>query len=58
MALALTRRENESITISTSEGDIVVEVTGINGGQVRMAVTAPRSINIARSELLEYESDT
>lgn len=49
MALALTRRPGESITLSTDNGDITVEVSEVNGHQVRLAITADKSVNIARN---------
>ena len=47
--LVLTRKVGEKIII----GDIVVTVTEIRGDRVRLGIDAPRSINIARGELLD-----
>lgn len=53
MALALARRPGESITLDTDNGEITIEVSEINGLQVRLAVTADKSVEIVRTELLE-----
>jgi carbon storage regulator len=45
----LSRRKNESLVI---DGRIRVTVIGIRGGQVRVAIEAPREVPIARSELV------
>jgi carbon storage regulator len=46
--LVLTRRPGESITIGE---DIVVTVISASGGQVRLGITAPRSIQVLREEI-------
>lgn len=48
--LILQRKKNQSITIGS---DITITVTDIGNDQVKLAIDAPRSIPIARSELLE-----
>lgn len=48
MSLLLTRRIGESITIGD---DIKVTVAGIQGGQVRIAITAPREVSVHREEV-------
>lgn len=48
--LILQRKKNQSITIGS---DITITVSDIGGDQVKLAIDAPRSIPIARSELLE-----
>lgn len=48
--LILQRKKNQSITIGS---DITITVSDISGDQVKLAIDAPRSIPIARSELLE-----
>ncbi|QEW08511.1 carbon storage regulator [Nitrincola iocasae] len=35
--------------------DICLTVTCINGGQLRFGITAPKEINIVRSELIDKE---
>ena len=46
--LVLTRRISESINIGD---DIIVKVIDIQGGQVRIGITAPKDVHILRSEL-------
>lgn len=48
--LALTRKPGQSIQIGD---DIVVTVVGLSGANVRLAITAPRDVNIARTELTQ-----
>ena len=52
MALVLTRRKGESIFIGD---DIEVTVVCVNGKQVKIAIKAPREVNIVRDELLGRE---
>lgn len=47
--LCLTRRPSESIYI---EPDILIEVTGVHGNQVRLTIIAPKTTRIVRTELL------
>lgn len=53
MPLALTRRPGESITLNTDNGEITIEVSEVNGLQVRLAITADQDVSIVRSELLD-----
>lgn len=53
MSLALTRRPDESIILYTDNGEITIKVSDVNGKQVRLAISADKSVNIVRSELLE-----
>ncbi len=46
--LVLTRRPGESITIGD---DIVVTVVAASGSQVRVGITAPRSVQVLRGEI-------
>lgn len=46
--LVLTRRPGESITIGD---DIIVTVISASGGQVRLGITAPRSVQVLREEI-------
>lgn len=48
--LVLTRRLGESITIGD---DIVVTVLEVSGNQVRLGITAPRSVRILREEIYQ-----
>jgi len=50
MALVLTRKKFERVEI---DNDIIVEVVSIKGGKVRLAIHAPASVPIWRSELKE-----
>lgn len=56
--LVLTRLAEESITITTSDGPIVVGVARIymsGDRRVRLTIRAPKNVNIVRSELLKKE---
>lgn len=55
--LKLTRREGESITLFTDNGPIEVWISSIEGGQTRIAIEAPQSVNIVRSELLAPDDE-
>jgi carbon storage regulator len=48
--LILTRRAGQTVHIG---GDITVTVIGIDGGQVRLAFSAPPNVRIDRSEVRE-----
>ncbi len=48
--LVLTRKPGERLFIGD---DIEITVVSVRGDQVRLGVTAPRSVAICRSELLE-----
>jgi len=52
--LVLSRRVGEEIVIA---GNIHVTVVAIKGNQVRLSVTAPASVPVARLELLAARSD-
>jgi len=47
--LVLTRRIGEEIVIA---GDIRLTVVAVNGQRVRLGITAPSSVSVARMELL------
>jgi len=49
--LVLTRRENDSIFLETSDGPIEIKLTAIDGAQVRIGIRAPKSVGIVRGEL-------
>ena len=53
--LNLTRRPGETIKIGS---DIEVTVLGIKGNQVRIGISAPREVNVAREELLTRPQGT
>jgi len=48
--LILQRKPGESLVIGE---DITVSVVSIEGGRVRLAISAPAEVSILRSELLE-----
>lgn len=48
--LILTRRVGESLIIGD---DVVVNVLGVNGNQVRIGVDAPRTTSVHRSEIYD-----
>lgn len=47
-ALILTRRTGEALIIGD---DISVTVLGVKGNQVRLGITAPRSVGVYRKEI-------
>jgi len=51
--LILTRKKGEVFYIGE---DITIAVLGVHGGQVRIGIDAPESINIARKELIDGSS--
>jgi carbon storage regulator len=48
--LVLTRKLSETIVI---DGNISITVVGLRGNQVRLGITAPKSLGIYREELCE-----
>lgn len=55
--LNLTRRPNESVVITTTDGQkIEVVVLGVKGNQVRLGIAADESIEILRAELLDSDA--
>ncbi len=53
--LVLTRKRNEKIQIGS---EIVITVTQIENGKVKLGIEAPAQIRILRSELPEFASNT
>lgn len=49
--LILTRRVGETLMIGD---DIQVKVTGLNGNQVRLGITAPKELSVKREEIYEF----
>ena len=47
--LVLTRKVGQSILI----GNVVVSVTSLEGGRVKLGITAPQDIRIMRFELID-----
>lgn len=52
--LVLSRREGESVVIGN---DIVVTVLEVRGGQIRLGVEAPRSLQVHREEIFREVSE-
>ena len=52
--LVLSRRIGEEIVIA---GDIRVTIVAVKGQRVRLGITAPRSVPVARQELLTRGPD-
>lgn len=52
--LILTRRPGEKVMIGD---DIVVEVLGVNGNQVRVGIKAPTEMAVHREEIYEKIRD-
>ena len=52
--LVLTRRTNEKLVIGSGPDAIELMVVAVGGGKVRLGITAPTSVPIARAELLPY----
>ena len=53
--LKLSRKEGESTTLFTDQGEIVIYIRKIRGSQVRIAVDAPDDVDVVRTELLTTE---
>lgn len=49
--LILTRRVGETLMIGGEE--VTVTIVGVNGGQVRMGIKAPKSVEVHREEIYE-----
>lgn len=48
--LILTRKKDESIII---DGNIEIQIIGIEDGKVKIGINAPKSVSIHRSEIFE-----
>jgi carbon storage regulator len=48
--LILTRKKDESIII---DGNIEIQIIGIEEGKVKIGINAPKSVTIHRSEIFE-----
>lgn len=49
MALGITRKVDQGIVLQTSDDDIYVKVSEIQGKQVHLAILAPKAVRIYRS---------
>ena len=49
--LILERRQDETIVIDTSDGQIVIGPVRIERGKVRLGISAPEDIRVHRSEV-------
>ncbi len=52
--LALTRKLGESVVIGN---DIVVAVSGIKNGQIKLGISAPKDITVNREEVVKKIKD-
>ena len=55
--LVLSRKEGESITLKTKEGDIRVTYVEQMRGRAKLAFDAPMSVNIVRDELIKKDDN-
>lgn len=46
--LVLMRRAGEALTINTGQGEVIVRILKVNGGQVQVGIDAPRSMAVLR----------
>ena len=53
--LVLTRKQQQTLLIETPSGPIEVTIVDINGGKVKVGITADRSFQVVRKELLEQQ---
>jgi carbon storage regulator len=51
--LVLTRKKSESISIGN---DVVITITQIGAGKVKLGIVAPAHVRIRRSELASFET--
>ena len=57
--LILTRKMNQSIVIGDDSNKVTITVLGVQGGQVRLGVDAPREVSVHREEIYDrIKSDT
>ncbi|MEX2139442.1 MAG: carbon storage regulator [Pirellulales bacterium] len=49
--LVLSRRTGESVSLAVNAHTITVEVLEVRGHRVRLGISAPSDVNIARGEL-------
>jgi carbon storage regulator len=51
--LILTRKMNQSIVIGDGANKVTITVLGVQGGQVRLGVDAPREVSVHREEIYD-----
>jgi carbon storage regulator len=57
--LILTRKMNQSIVIGDGDNKVTLTVLGVQGGQVRLGIDAPRNVAVHREEIYDrIKSDT
>ena len=56
--LVLSRKVGENIVIGEGKDQIIITVTDISGGRVRIGIKAERHIGILREELLTLHGHT
>lgn len=49
--LTLERKERESIILDTADGQIVIVLNKAKDGKAKLAIDAPRQVNIRRGEI-------
>lgn len=54
--LKITRRPGEALILNTTDGQVRIEF-GLDGRQIKLAIDAPKSVEILRSELIERKMD-
>ena len=51
--LVLGRKTDQSVTLLTSDGPVLININNVNGCFVSLGFEAPQSVKIVRTELLE-----
>lgn len=49
--LVLTRKPDQSLNLHTSDGVIEIYIASVVGEQVKISINAPRTVDVARSEI-------
>ena len=55
--LVIGRRPQERFVLLTSDGDVWVQVTAIEGRQVKIGIDAPKSVSVHREEIWQAIQD-
>lgn len=53
--LCLTRKNGESIVISTIQGQIIITFAEVHGNWVRMRFSMPKEVSVLRAEVLDKQ---